>query len=284
MPNELARVVDAASLREGVSAWRSVGERVAFVPTMGNLHAGHYALIAAARSQCDRVVASVFVNPTQFGPCEDFAAYPRTLDADAAGLAAAGCDLLFSPTVDVLYPFGPEASVRVHVPGVSEGLCGDFRPGHFDGVATVVAKLFHLVQPDVAVFGRKDFQQLRVIERMVRDLGMPIEIVGVDTLREPNGLAMSSRNQYLSADERERAAEIHRTLKTMREAMGQGRARIAIETAAADRLAQAGFQVDYAAIRRADDLALPADEERAGLVALIAARLGRARLIDNLLI
>jgi pantoate--beta-alanine ligase len=284
MPNELARVVDAASLREGVSAWRSVGERVAFVPTMGNLHAGHYALIAAARSQCDRVVASVFVNPTQFGPNEDFAAYPRTLDADAAGLAAAGCDLLFSPTVDVLYPFGPEASVRVHVPGVSEGLCGDFRPGHFDGVATVVAKLFHLVQPDVAVFGRKDFQQLRVIERMVRDLGMPIEIVGVDTLREPNGLAMSSRNQYLSADERERAAEIHRTLKTMREAMGQGRARIAIETAAADRLAQAGFQVDYAAIRRADDLALPADEERAGLVALIAARLGRARLIDNLLI
>jgi pantoate--beta-alanine ligase len=284
MPNELARAVDAASLRERVSAWRRAGERVAFVPTMGNLHAGHYALIASARAQCDRVVASVFVNPTQFGPNEDFAAYPRTLDADAAGLAAAGCDLLFAPTVDVLYPFGPEASVRVHVPGVSEGLCGDFRPGHFDGVATVVAKLFNLVQPDVAVFGRKDFQQLRVIERMVRDLGMPIAIVSVDTLRESNGLAMSSRNQYLSADERERAAEIHRTLEAMREAVGQGGARTDIEMAAADRLAQAGFQVDYAAIRRADDLSVPADAVRIGLVALIAARLGRARLIDNLLI
>ena len=284
MPNEIARAVDAASLRDRVSAWRRAGERIAFVPTMGNLHAGHYALVAEARARCDRVVASVFVNPTQFGPNEDFAAYPRTLDADAAGLAAVGCDLLFAPTVDVLYPFGPEASVRVHVPGVSEGLCGDFRPGHFDGVATVVAKLFHLVQPDVAVFGRKDFQQLRVIERMVRDLGMPIEIIGVDTLREPNGLAMSSRNQYLSADERERAAEIHRTLAAMREAVGQGRARPAVEAAAVDRLAQAGFRVDYAAIRRADDLALPADAERTGLVALVAARLGKARLIDNLLI
>lgn len=284
MPSDLARVFDATALRDCVSRWRRAGERVGFVPTMGNLHAGHYALIAAARGQCDRVVASVFVNPTQFGPNEDFAAYPRTLDADAAGLAAAGCDLLFAPTADVLYPFGTEASVRVHVPVVSEGLCGAFRPGHFDGVATVVAKLFHLVQPDVAFFGRKDFQQLRVIERMVRDLAMPIELVGIDTLREPNGLAMSSRNQYLSTEERERAAEIHRTLLAMRDAVHQGRAVAAIETAAADRLEQAGFCVDYAAIRRADDLSQPTEDQRDGLVGLIAARLGRARLIDNVLI
>ncbi|HRG15192.1 MAG TPA: pantoate--beta-alanine ligase [Pseudomonadota bacterium] len=284
MPNELARVADAMSLRSAVSAWRRAGDRVGFVPTMGNLHAGHYSLIAAARAQCDRVVASVFVNPTQFGPNEDFAAYPRTLDADAAGLATVGCDLLFAPTADVLYPFGAEASVRIHVPVVSDGLCGAFRPGHFDGVATVVARLFHLVQSDVAFFGRKDFQQLRVIERMVRDLAMPIDIVGVDTMREPNGLAMSSRNQYLSADERERAAEIHRTLQAMRDAVGQGRSFAAIESAAVDRLNQAGFGVDYAAIRRAEDLAVPAETERDGLVALIAARLGKARLIDNLLI
>lgn len=284
MPNELARALDAASLRSAVLAWRRAGERIGFVPTMGNLHAGHHSLVATARAQTDRVVASIFVNPTQFGPNEDFAAYPRTLEADATGLAASGCDLLFAPAANVLYPFGTDASVRVHVPGVSEGLCGAFRPGHFDGVATVVAKLFNLVQPDVAFFGRKDFQQLRVIERMVRDLAMPIEIVGVDTLREPNGLAMSSRNQYLSAEERERAAEIHRTLTAMRDAVGQGRSFAAIESAAVDRLDQSGFRVDYAAIRRADDLSVPAETQRDGLVALIAARLGKARLIDNVLI
>jgi pantoate--beta-alanine ligase len=284
MPSDLARAVDATSLRSRVSTWRREGARIGFVPTMGNLHAGHFSLIAAARARCDRVVASVFVNPTQFGPNEDFAAYPRTLDADAAGLAAAGCDLLFAPTADVLYPFGADASVRIHVPVVSDGLCGAFRPGHFDGVATVVAKLFHLAQPDVAYFGRKDFQQLRVIERMVRDLAMPIDIVGVDTMREPNGLAMSSRNQYLSAEERERAAEIHRTLQAMRDAVGQGRSFTAIESAAVDRLNQSGFRVDYAAVRRADDLAVPAENERERLVALIAARLGKARLIDNMLI
>jgi pantoate--beta-alanine ligase len=284
MPSELIHAIDAVSLRGVVAAWRRAGERVGFVPTMGNLHAGHHSLISAARMQCDRVVASVFVNPTQFGPNEDFAAYPRTLDADAAGLASAGCDLLFAPTVDVLYPFGADASVRIHVPVVGDGLCGTFRPGHFDGVATVVAKLFHLVQPDVVFFGRKDFQQLRVIERMVRDLAMPIRIVGIDTVREANGLAMSSRNQYLSVDERERAAEIHLALRAMREAFGQGQAIAAIEAAAIARLSQSGFRVDYAAIRRADDLSIPGETEREGLVALIAARLGKARLIDNILI
>lgn len=284
MPNDLQRAFDAVSLRSAISVWRVAGERIGFVPTMGNLHAGHYSLIAAARACCDRVVASIFVNPTQFGPNEDFAAYPRTLDTDAAGLAAAGCDLLFAPAAEVLYPFGTDASVRIHVPVVSDGLCGDVRPGHFDGVATVVAKLFNLVQPNVAVFGRKDFQQLRVIERMVRDLAMPIQLVGVDTLREPNGLAMSSRNQYLSPTERERAAEIHRTLLAMRDAVEQGRSFAAIEAAATDRLDQAGFRVDYTAIRVADDLSLPPEGRRDGLVGLVAARLGKARLIDNLLI
>ncbi|HWT14256.1 MAG TPA: pantoate--beta-alanine ligase, partial [Patescibacteria group bacterium] len=231
MPNELRQAVDADGVREAVKAWRRDGARIGFVPTMGNLHAGHFALIDAARAQCDRVVASVFVNPTQFGPSEDFAAYPRTLEADAAGLAAAGCNLLFAPTAEVLYPFGTDASVRVHVPLLGDDLCGAFRPGHFDGVATVVSKLFNLVQPDVAYFGRKDFQQLRLIERMTRDLGLPIEIVGIETLREPNGLAMSSRNQYLTAEERERAADIHRTLLAMRDAIRQGRARSAVQSA-----------------------------------------------------
>ncbi|MBL0028169.1 MAG: pantoate--beta-alanine ligase [Rhodanobacteraceae bacterium] len=284
MPSELQRLDDGNAVRCAVSDWRRAGLRIGFVPTMGNLHAGHYSLIAAARAQCDRVVASIFVNPTQFGPNEDFASYPRTMEADAAGLVAAGCDLLFAPAAEVLYPFGLDASVRVHVPLVSEGLCGAFRPGHFDGVATVVAKLFHWVQPDIAFFGRKDFQQLRVIERMVRDLGLPIAIVGVETLREPNGLAMSSRNQYLATEERERAAEIYRTLQAMRDAIGQGRARAAVEAAAVDRLDAVGFRVDYAAVRRAEDLSEPAEGDRGNLVALIAARLGKARLIDNIMI
>jgi pantoate--beta-alanine ligase len=284
MPSELLRVGDAAALRASVGGWRRAGERIGFVPTMGNLHAGHHSLIAAARADCDRVVASVFVNPTQFGPNEDYASYPRTLDADARGLADAGCDLLFAPAASELYPFGTAASVKVHVPIVSEGLCGKFRPGHFDGVATVVSKLFNLVAPDVAYFGRKDFQQLRVIERMTRDLGLPIGIVGVDTMREASGLAMSSRNQYLTPSERERAAEIHRTLVAMRDAIAQGRDHRAVEAAARDRLEAAGFQVDYAAIRVAEDLGEPDPARREGLVALIAARLGVARLIDNVLI
>jgi pantoate--beta-alanine ligase len=284
MPSELQRLDDGNAVRCAVSDWRRAGLRIGFVPTMGNLHAGHYSLIAAARAQCDRVVASIFVNPTQFGPNEDFASYPRTMEADAAGLATAGCDLLFAPTAAVLYPFGLDASVRLHVPLVSEGLCGAFRPGHFDGVATVVAGLFHWVQPDIAFFGRKDFQQLRVIERMVRDVGLPIAIIGVETLREPNGLAMSSRNQYLSPEERERAAEIYRTLQAMRDAIGQGRARAAVEAAAADRLGAVGFRVDYAAVRCAEDLSEPAEGDRGNLVVLIAARLGKARLIDNIMI
>ncbi|HQW80590.1 MAG TPA: pantoate--beta-alanine ligase [Pseudomonadota bacterium] len=284
MPIDLQRVDAAESMRRRVLEWRRDGLRVGFVPTMGNLHAGHYSLIAAARAQCDRVVASIFVNPTQFGPNEDFATYPRTMDADAAGLAAAGCDLLFVPDTAALYPFGTAAAVRVHVPVISAGLCGSFRPGHFDGVASVVAKLFNWVQPDAAYFGRKDFQQLRLIERMTVDLGLPIDIIGVDTLREPNGLAMSSRNQYLSPDERERAAEIYRTLQAMGHAIRQGSTRARVETVAVDRLRAAGFRVDYAVIRRAGDLSEPGDGDRTHLVGLVAAHLGKARLIDNLLI
>jgi len=269
-------------LRARVAAWRRAGERIAFVPTMGNLHDGHFSLIAVARKQARRVVASVFVNPTQFGPREDFAAYPRTLAQDQAGLAAHGCDLLFAPEVAEIYPFGAADTVRVEVPGLSDILDGAARPGHFVGVATVVTKLFNLVQPDVAVFGYKDYQQLLVIRRMTQDLRLPIEIVGAPTQREAHGLAMSSRNQYLSDEERARAGIIHRTLHGMRDALHAGETVAAIEARAVQALEAAGLVPDYAVLRRADDLGAPHAQQRSGLVALIAARLGRARLIDNL--
>jgi pantoate--beta-alanine ligase len=258
---------------------------VALVPTMGNLHAGHYSLVKIAREHADIVVASVFVNPTQFGPGEDFSRYPRTPDADSAGLAAAGCDALFMPAVEEMYPGGTDETVRVSVPGLRDVLEGEVRPGHFDGVATVVAKLFNLVQPDAAVFGRKDYQQLLVIRRMTRDLAYPIEIVDAPTLREANGLAMSSRNQYLDADQRERAAAIHATLQRMREAVRRRTEKLAaIEVKAQAELEDAGFRPDYAVIRRADDLGIPADGDSAPLIALIAARAGATRLIDNFLL
>lgn len=275
-------VTDAAGLRAVIRNWRSQGRTVGLVPTMGNLHAGHFALLRVARSRCERVVTSVFVNPAQFGPDEDFERYPRTLERDQAGLAEHECDLLFAPSVEVMYPFGVEQSVRVHVPGVSDLLEGACRPGHFEGVATVVSKLFHLVQPDVAVFGQKDFQQLRVVERMVRDLSLPVKVVSAPTWREGDGLALSSRNQYLSASERKRAPQLFVTLRRMRELYLQGHARRAVEQAATARLVRAGFEVDYAVIRRAGDLAEPADGETGNLVALVAAHLGATRLIDNL--
>ena len=275
-------VQDAAGLRATIRGWRIQGQTVGFVPTMGNLHEGHHSLIKLARARADRVVASIFVNPTQFGPGEDFERYPRTLAQDQAGLAEMDCDLLFAPDVATLYPFGAEQSVSVHVPGITDTLEGAHRPGHFDGVATVVCKLFNLVQPDVAVFGQKDFQQLKVIERMVRDLALPLKVVAAPTLRAGDGLALSSRNQYLSEAERALAPQIHETLLKMRELVKKGHARKVIEQVAFSTLERAGFEPDYAVIRRAEDLAEPADEEREGLVALIAARLGRTRLIDNL--
>ncbi|QDH69776.1 pantoate--beta-alanine ligase [Marilutibacter alkalisoli] len=269
------------ALRARIDDWKRAGLRVALVPTMGNLHAGHHSLVELALQHADRVVASVFVNPTQFGPNEDFARYPRTPEGDAAGLEAAGCHALWLPSVETTYPFGIEGAVRVGVPGVTAVLEGAHRPGHFDGVATVVARLFNQVRPDVAVFGRKDYQQLAVIRYMVRELAFPVEIVPAPILREPDGLAMSSRNQYLSADERPRAAEIHTVLQAMREGARAGRPRFELEAWAEQHLAAAGFEVDYAVVRR-PDLSEPPEYGNGARVALIAARLGRTRLIDNL--
>jgi pantoate--beta-alanine ligase len=273
---------ELAALRARIGEWKRSGLRVGFVPTMGNLHAGHHSLVALARQHADRVVASVFVNPTQFGPNEDFARYPRTPETDAAGLQDAGCDLLWLPSVETMYPFGPEATVQVRVPGVTGTLEGAHRPGHFDGVATVVARLFNQVQPDIAMFGRKDYQQLAVIRYLARDLAFPIEIIAGETLREADGLAMSSRNQYLSAGERQVAPTIHRTLQGMAAAIRAGRPRMQVEAQAAADLVGAGFTVDYSVVRR-PDLAEPQDGEPGPRVALVAARLGRTRLIDNIL-
>ena len=275
-------VENVAALRAALHEWRLRDERIAFVPTMGNLHDGHYSLVTLARRHADRVVVSSFVNPTQFGPNEDYARYPRTPERDQAGLVAAGCDLLFVPQVHEMYPFGIEACVQIHVPVVTEELDGAFRPGHFDGVATVVTRLFNAVQPDVVVLGSKDFQQLQTIRYLVRDLAMPIRIVAAPTRRETDGLAMSSRNQYLTPEERARAPEIHRALLAMRAAVRSGEAAATIEARAKAQLQAAGFEVEYIELRRGDDLARPAVGERDGLVALAAARLGRTRLIDNL--
>src|SRR5690606_33431002 len=269
------------ALRAQVRDWKRDDLRIGLVPTMGNLHAGHRSLVRLARTQADRVVASVFVNPTQFGPGEDFERYPRTPEADLEGLREAGCDLAWMPEVDTMYPFGPDATVQVHVPGVTDSLEGAHRPGHFDGVATVVARLFNQVGPDLAVFGRKDYQQLAVIRYLARDLAFPLEIVAGDTVREDDGLAMSSRNQYLSAEERARAPALYATLRDLRDALVEGTPRDRAEKDAADTLRAAGFDVDYIVVRRRD-LSPPDADARGALVALAAARLGRTRLIDNL--
>ena len=275
-------VGDLRALRACIRAWKQEGQRVGFVPTMGNLHAGHFSLVELARRQTDRVVASVFVNPTQFGPNEDFTRYPRTLAEDSVGLVEHGCDLLFAPSVEVMYPFGAEHAVRVHVPDVGDTLEGAHRPGHFDGVATVVAKLFAMVEPDVAVFGQKDWQQLLVVRRLARELAFPLEIVAGPIVRDEDGLALSSRNRYLDTHQRARAPELHATLQWMRESFADGHARAAVEGAAMRRLERAGFKPDYAVVRRVEDLAAPEESERSGLMALVAAKLGDTRLIDNL--
>ena len=277
-------VQDAPALIAAIRSWRGKGQSVGFVPTMGNLHAGHQSLIKLARARVDRVVASVFVNPTQFGPDEDFERYPRSLVQDQALLADEDCDLLFAPNVATIYPYGAAHSVSLRVPEVTESLEGAHRPGHFDGVATVVCKLFNLVHPDLAVFGQKDFQQLKVIERMVRDLSLPVKVMAAPILRAKDGLALSSRNQYLSDAERARAPVMHDTLLKMRELLGAGHPWRAVEQVAAARLVRAGFVPDYAVIRRAEDLAEPVEGQRNGLIALLAARLGNTRLIDNLLL
>lgn len=275
-------VADVRNLRASIQAWKKDGRRVGFVPTMGNLHAGHYSLVEQARRHADRAVVSVFVNPTQFAPDEDYTRYPRTLAEDSVGLVEHQCDLLFAPSVETIYPFGPQHSLRIHVPDVGDELEGVHRPGHFDGVATVVTKLLLMVEPDLAVFGAKDWQQLLVVRRLVRGLALPVEIMAGAIMREADGLAMSSRNRYLDAHQRARAPQLHETLQWMRDSFTQGHAIKAIEGAATRRLERAGFAPDYAVVRRAEDLGVPAADARVGLMALVAARLGPVRLIDNL--
>jgi pantoate--beta-alanine ligase len=273
-------IVRSADLRRAVTQWRTAGERVAFVPTMGNLHQGHGDLVRRAAQLADRVVASVFVNPMQFGPNEDFAAYPRTPEEDRALLDSLGADVLFMPEVDEMYPLGQATSTRVQVPDLDGILCGAFRPGHFVGVATIVMKLLNLVQPDVALFGEKDYQQLMIIRRAATDLCMPMEIVGVPTTREADGLAMSSRNRYLSADERRLAPHIFAALETARRAIESGdKDFAALEQAGLETLKRSGFRPDYFSIRDAASLGEPTTT--ADVVILTAARIGRARLIDN---
>lgn len=270
-----------ADLRQRLARWREINQRIALVPTMGNLHAGHIALVKHARKRADRVVVSIFVNPMQFGPREDFAAYPRTPDADRLQLAVAGADLLFIPEVDEVYPGGVGQVTRVEVPAFDGILDGASRPGHFTGVATVVCKLFNMVQPDVAIFGEKDYQQLLVIRRMAADLCMPVEVVAHPTVREPDGLAMSSRNQYLTKAERAQAPLLRRVLGETAARLRDGGKNFAdLQAEAVRHLAAGGFRPDYVEIRNADTLH-PAAGGDARLVVLAAAWLGKARLIDN---
>jgi pantoate--beta-alanine ligase len=275
-------VTTVPDLRSVITELRQGGRRIAFVPTMGNLHEGHLQLIRVARRQADCVVVSIFVNPLQFGPDEDFVSYPRTLDEDKRKLASLNVDLIFAPDETDFYPRKKEELTFVEVPGISDVLCGEKRPGHFRGVATVVNRLFNLVQPDVAVFGKKDYQQLLVIRLMTRDLGLPVEIVGVDTVREEDGLALSSRNRYLNHTERESAPVMHQVLRTMADEICQaGKVRDDVINNARSKLEQTGFDVDYISIRRPSDFteAREGDKE---LVILIAACLGGTRLIDNI--
>jgi pantoate--beta-alanine ligase len=275
-------VSDAPALRAQLADWRRQGQRIALVPTMGNLHEGHLSLVRMARSHAERVVVTIFVNPTQFVKGEDFDRYPRTPERDATMLRDEATDLLFLPSVATMYPRGLDETTRVQVPSLDAILCGEFRPGHFTGVATVVTKLFNLVQPDVAVFGDKDFQQLLLIRWMVEDLCLPIEIVGVPTVREPDGLAKSSRNGYLSDGERHSAPMLYQTLKAAAESAASGVVDLArVELEAMTRLRESGFEPQYVAIRSAADLGTPADGE-VGLVILAAAYLGKTRLIDHL--
>jgi pantoate--beta-alanine ligase len=281
-PRRLRTVHTVAAAREAVAAWRAAGETVGFAPTMGNLHAGHVSLAALAAQAASRVVMSIFVNPTQFGPNEDFAAYPRTLEQDTALVAAAGSvDLLFVPDAREMYPFGLDEAVRIQLPPLSRELCGASRPGHFDGVGTVVCRLLNAVLPDVLVLGQKDYQQFKLVERMIADLHMPVELRMGPTMREPDGLAMSSRNRYLDGDERRRAPALHAALARVRDGLRNGSDATPLLAAARTDLERAGFRPDYVEVRRAVDLARPTGERGEKLVVLGAAWLGRARLIDN---
>lgn len=275
-------VTTIAELRAAIAVARRAGKRIGFAPTMGNLHSGHAALVTRACEKADFVVASIFVNPLQFGPNEDLDTYPRTLAADQQRLVDAGCDLLFAPTVAQMYPEGTAVQTRVSVPELSQGLCGASRPGHFEGVATVVSKLLNMVQPDVAVFGQKDYQQLAVIRAMVRDLNMPIEILGEPTVRAEDGLALSSRNGYLNAEQRAKAPVLYRCLSDMAAAIRAGERDYAgLLEQQRKVIAASGFKLDYLEIRHAVHLR-PVTPQDHDLVLLVAAYLGTTRLIDNL--
>jgi pantoate--beta-alanine ligase len=271
-------------LAQKIADWRQLGDHIALVPTMGNLHQGHLSLVDLAREHAERVIVSIFVNPTQFGEGEDFDEYPRTLERDTRLLKKTPADLVFAPSVETMYPFGLDMATRVSVPGLTEHFCGASRPGHFDGVTTVVARLFAMVVPDAAVFGQKDYQQQLVIRHMTADLGLPIKIITGKTVRDDDGLALSSRNSYLSEDERATAPLLHATLSSVGTELQSGRRDFdELESAASSRLEEVGFDVDYFAIRRAQNLE-PSDRDCDDLVVLAAARLGQARLIDNVVV
>lgn len=271
-----------AELRQCVTSWRQAGQKIGFVPTMGNLHQGHLSLVELAAQNANKVITSIFVNPTQFNDKTDLAAYPRTLEADIEKLNNTNCDVVFVPDVSEVYPGGTENHTVVTVPVITERLCGAHRPGHFDGVATVVSKLFNMVQPDLAVFGQKDYQQLLVIKQLVADLDMPIEIIAGETYRESNGLAMSSRNQYLTAEQKRNAAQLITELNGLKQQIVAGnRNYLVLCQQAENRLQQAGFKPDYIEVCRIDNL-LPAQAGDTSLRILAAAYLGKARLIDNI--
>lgn len=275
---------DRAGLREQLAPWRDRGNRIAVVPTMGNLHDGHLSLVDIAREHADRIVVTIFVNPTQFGANEDFATYPRSLEEDRERLQEAGVDVLFQPDLATVYPFGSDLATRVSVPGLTDEFCGAVRPGHFDGVASVVMRLFALVQPHVAVFGQKDYQQQLLIRRMVEDIGLPVQIETGPVIREADGLAMSSRNANLGATDRKTAAGLYRALQGIATEIQSGRQDFAgLENAATWSLEEQGMSVDYVAIRGPRDLQLPVTGDTEYVV-LAAVRIGQVRLIDNVLV
>ncbi|HKF93121.1 MAG TPA: pantoate--beta-alanine ligase [Gammaproteobacteria bacterium] len=275
-------IIDVQTLRAQLMEWRRQEARIALVPTMGNLHAGHMSLIEQARSRAPRVVVSIFVNPMQFDRVEDLATYPRTLEEDCRKLRELDTDIVFTPAAKAVYPHDMKNITRVEVPGLSSILEGTSRPGHFTGVATVVAKLLNITQPNIAMFGEKDYQQLLIIRRMVADLNLPVDIVGLPTVREPNGLAMSSRNRQLTAEERTQASGLYAVLKCISDRIRGGeRAYIDLEQQARCDLIGQGFRPDYFSVRRASDLASPAVCDQ-NLVVVAAAWLGRVRLIDNI--
>lgn len=276
------KISTIAELQQQITAWKLAGRRIALIPTMGNLHQGHLSLVSKTKQLADIVIVSIFVNPLQFDDKTDLSAYPRTLDADIQQLISVECDAVFAPTAQIMYPKGMEEQTIITVPGMDDKLCGQVRSGHFDGVATVVTKLFNMVLPDVAVFGEKDYQQLLLIKKMVADLNLPLEIIGLPTHREQSGLAMSSRNQYLTKQQCQQAASIYRILNDIKEKLKKGSSDYRLlEHHAINELQQLGFEPDYVDIRQAESLNQAKQPDKV-LRILLAARLGKVRLIDNI--